>query len=44
MSSLPPDSLPRIQKRFQIEARKMGRMTHPNLVKVMDYREYQGES
>lgn len=38
--SLPPDSLPRILKRFRIEAKKMARMTHPNIVKVMDYGEF----
>jgi len=42
IGSLPPDSLPRIQKRFQIEAKKMARMTHPNIVKVMDYGDYEG--
>ena len=40
--SLPPDALPRLQKRFQIEAKKMARMTHPNIVNVMDYGEYEG--
>ena len=40
--SLPPDALPRVLKRFQIEARKMARMTHPNIVKVMDYGEFEG--
>ncbi len=36
-----PNALPRIQKRFQIEAIKMARMTHPNIVNVMDYGEYE---
>ncbi len=40
--SLTPDSLPRIQKRFQIEAKKMASMTHPNIVNVMDYGEHEG--
>ncbi len=41
-SGLPPDALPRIQQRFRIEAKKMAQMTHPNIVKVMDYGEFEG--
>ena len=39
---LPPDALPRIQKRFEIEARKMAQLTHPNIVPVTDYGEFEG--
>ena len=36
------NALPRILKRFQIEARKMAQLQHPNIVKVMDYGEFEG--
>ncbi len=39
---LPPDALPRIRKRFEIEARKMAQLTHPNIVPVIDYGEFDG--
>ena len=32
----------RALKRFQIEARKMANLTHPNIVPVIDYGEYEG--
>ena len=37
-----PEYRERTLKRFQIEAKKMARMTHPNIVNVMDYGEYEG--
>ena len=40
--AFPADSLPRILKRFQIEARKMAQLTHPNIVPVTDYGEFEG--
>ncbi len=40
--SLPPDSLPRIFKRFSIEAKKMAQLTHLNIIKVTDYGDYKG--
>ena len=40
--NIPPKALNRTLKRFQIEAKKMSQLTHPNIVPVMDYGEYEG--
>ena len=32
----------KVLKRFQIEAKNMAKLTHPNIVKVMDYGEHEG--
>ena len=36
------NALPRILKRFQIEAKKMAQLTHPNIIRVLDYGEFEG--
>lgn len=33
----------RAMKRFEREAKALARLTHPNIVKVMDYGEYEGK-
>ncbi len=40
---LAPDVLQRSLKRFEREAKALARLTHPNIVKVTDYGEYQGQ-
>ena len=42
VGDITPNALPRILKRFQIEAKKMAQMTHPNIVRVLDYGEFKG--
>lgn len=42
VGGFPADSLPRILKRFQIEAKKMAQLNHTNIIKVMDYGEFEG--
>jgi serine/threonine protein kinase len=37
-----PEALGRTLKRFEGEAQEMARLTHPNLVPVIDYSEYEG--
>ena len=37
-----PEILRWVVKRFQIEAKKMAQLSHPNIVKVFDYGTYQG--
>jgi serine/threonine protein kinase len=39
---LPPVVLERALKRFEREAKALARLTHPNIVKVSDYGEYEG--
>ena len=41
VGDFPANALPRILKRFQIEAKKMAQLQHPNIVKVMDYGEFE---
>ena len=40
--AFPPDQLERILKRFEHEAKALARLTHPNIVPVIDYGEYEG--
>ena len=42
IGEFPSNALPRILKRFRIEAQKMAQLQHPNIVKVMDYGEFDG--
>jgi serine/threonine-protein kinase len=42
VGDISPNALPRILKRFRIEAKKMANLTHPNIVDVKDYGEYKG--
>jgi len=37
-----PNQLERMTARFEREAKRMAKFQHPNIVKVMDYGEYQG--
>jgi serine/threonine protein kinase len=40
--SFPPDQLEMILKRFEREAKSLGGLSHPNIVGVIDYGEYEG--
>jgi tRNA A-37 threonylcarbamoyl transferase component Bud32 len=40
---LSPEILQRALKRFEREAKSLAQLTHPNLVKVLDYGEYEGK-
>ena len=40
---LAPEILQRAMKRFEREAKSLAQLTHPNLVKVLDYGEYEGQ-
>jgi serine/threonine-protein kinase len=41
--NLAPNVLERALKRFEREAKTLARLTHPNIVKVMDFGEYEGK-
>ncbi len=41
-NAFPPDQLDRILKRFEREAKSLARLSHPNIIKVIDYGEYNG--
>ena len=40
--AFPPEQLERILKRFERESKALARLTHPNIVPVIDYGEYEG--
>lgn len=40
---LPQNTIERALKRFELEAKALARLTHPNIVKVTDYGEYEGK-
>ncbi len=42
MEQLPPVEVEKTLKRFEREAKEVARLTHPNIVKVTDYGEYNG--
>ena len=42
LDNLPPKGLEKTLARFQAEARRMARMTHVNIIKVIDYGEFEG--
>ena len=42
LEAFPPEELHDVLKRFEREAKALARLSHPNIVKVMDYGEYEG--
>lgn len=42
MERLSPELAEKTLKRFEREVKEMARLTHPNIVKVFDYGEYNG--
>ena len=41
-AAFPPEQLDRILKRFEREAKALAKLSHPNIVGVIDYGEYEG--
>lgn len=42
-SAFPPEEIEMLLKRFEREAKALGRLSHPNIVGVIDYGEYEGQ-
>ena len=42
LEAFPPDDLHDIRKRFEREAKALAQLSHPNIIKVMDYGEHEG--
>ncbi|MDO9300338.1 MAG: protein kinase, partial [Anaerolineales bacterium] len=40
--AFPPDDMEMMLKRFEREAKSLGRLSHPNIVGVIDYGEHEG--
>jgi serine/threonine protein kinase len=40
--AFPPEEMDTMLKRFEREAKSLGRLSHPNIVGVIDYGEYEG--
>jgi serine/threonine protein kinase len=40
--AFPPDDMDMLLKRFEREAKSLGRLSHPNIVGVIDYGEHEG--
>jgi serine/threonine-protein kinase len=40
--AFPPDEMAMLLKRFERESKSLGRLSHPNIVGVIDYGEYEG--
>ena len=42
LEAFPPEELHDVRKRFEREAKALAKLSHPNIIKVMDYGEYEG--
>jgi serine/threonine protein kinase len=42
LEAFPPDDLQDVRKRFEREAKALAQLSHPNIIKVMDYGEHEG--